>query len=36
VIGYFLAQFLILSVLGFTTDISELWVPPILIDLANR
>jgi energy-coupling factor transport system permease protein len=36
VIGYFVAQFLILTVLGFTTAISEIWVPPILIDLANR
>ena len=36
VIGYFLAQFLILTVLGFTTAISQIWVPPILIDLANR
>jgi energy-coupling factor transport system permease protein len=36
VIGYFLAQFLVLTVLGFTTAISEIWVPQILIDLANR
>ena len=36
VIGYFLVQFLILTVLGFTTAISEIWVPQILIDLANR
>lgn len=36
VIGYFLAQFLILTYLGFVTDISQIWVPPFLIDLANR
>jgi energy-coupling factor transport system permease protein len=36
VIAYFVAQFALLTVLGFTTDISQIWVPPFLIDLANR
>ena len=36
VIGYFVAQFLVLTVLGFATAISQIWVPPFLIDLANR
>jgi energy-coupling factor transport system permease protein len=36
VIGYFVAQFMVLTVLGFVTDISQIWVPPFLIDLANR
>ena len=36
VIGYFAAQFLVLTYLGFVTDISVVWVPPFLIDLANR
>jgi energy-coupling factor transport system permease protein len=36
VIGYFLAQFLVLTWLGFVTDISQIWVPQFLIDLANR
>ncbi|MET1232637.1 MAG: energy-coupling factor transporter transmembrane component T [Candidatus Limnocylindrales bacterium] len=36
VIAYFVAQFAVLTVLGFTTDISQIWVPPFLIDLANR
>jgi energy-coupling factor transport system permease protein len=36
VIGYFVAQFLVLTYLGFVTDISQIWVPPFLIDLANR
>jgi len=36
VIAYFVVQFAVLTVLGFTTDISQIWVPPFLIDLANR
>ena len=36
VIGYFLVQILVLTYLGFVTDISQIWVPPFLIDLANR
>jgi len=36
ILSYFLAQILVLTVLGFVTDISEIWVPPFLIDLANR
>ena len=36
VVGYFLAQCLILTYLGFVTDISQVWVPPFLVDLANR
>jgi len=35
-IAYFVIQFAVLTVLGFTTDISQIWVPPFLIDLANR
>ena len=36
VLSYFLAQIAVLTVLGFVTDISQIWVPPFLIDLANR
>ena len=36
VIAYFALQFAVLTVLGFATDISQIWVPPFLIDLANR
>jgi energy-coupling factor transport system permease protein len=36
VIGFFLVQFLLLTYLGFVTDISQIWVPQLLIDLANR
>jgi energy-coupling factor transport system permease protein len=35
VIGCFLVLCLVLTYLGFVTDISQIWVPPLLIHLAN-